>query len=400
MVAHPADIGSAVNLFSQQVSGAWNDTYNIRVEDTGSLVYFYLDNVLMTILDMGEGGGKAGYRVYAANTQMDDLKVYLLDRPHADKTELQDLVDHCEHYGADGYTEESYEAFQDSLNEALAVLEDEFASQSEVDEALEALEAAEEALEPTSDGTSVPTYRPETETGEHGAVSVSPLFPRQGQTVTVTPKPEEGYELKNLTVTDRNGKAVEVTEQADGTWKFTQPAGKVTITAEFAPVESVAFSDVEAGSWYEAAVYAMVEAGLMQGTGNNMFQPFGTVTRATMWTILARMDGAETEGGGSWYEKAQTWAVTEGVSDGTNPGAVVTREQIAAMLYRYAGSPAAEGTLDFADRGAVSAWAADAMAWAVAEGILTGTPDGRLNPQGTATRAEAAVMLRRFDGMK
>ncbi|MGI5930686.1 glycoside hydrolase family 2 TIM barrel-domain containing protein [Pseudoflavonifractor sp.] len=392
--------GSAVNLFSQRVSGAWNDTYNIRVEDTGSLVYFYLDNVLMTILDMGEGGGKAGYRVYAANTQMDDLKVYLLDRPHADKTELQDLVDHCEHYGADGYTEESYEAFQDSLNEALAVLEDEFASQSEVDEALEALEAAEEALEPTSDGTSVPTYRPETETGEHGTVSVSPLFPRQGQTVTITPKPEEGYELKNLTVTDKNGKAVEVTEQADGTWKFTQPAGKVTITAEFAPVEPVTFSDVEAGSWYEAAVNAMVEAGLMQGIGNNMFQPFGTVTRATMWTILARMDGVDTEGGSSWYEKAQAWAVAEGVSDGTNPDAVVTREQIAAMLYRYAGSPAAENALDFADSGDISDWAADAMAWAVAEGILTGTPDGRLNSQGTATRAEAAVMLQRFDGMK
>ena len=138
----------------------------------------------------------------------------------------------------------------------------------------------------------------------------------------------------------------------------------------------------------------------MQGTGGNLFQPFGTVTRATMWTILARMDGADTEGGESWYEKAQTWAVAEGVSDGTNPDAVVTREQIAAMLYRYAGSPAAEGRLDFADSAAVSDWAAQAMAWAVEEGILTGTPDGRLNPQGTATRAEAAAMLQRFADAK
>ena len=246
------------------------------------------------------------------------------------------------------------------------------------------------------DTPTAPVYRPETETGEHGTVSVSPLFPRQGQTVTITPKPEEGYELESLTVTDRNGKPVEVTEQADGTWKFTQPAGKVTITAEFAPVEPITFYDVETGSWYEAAVNAMVEAGLMQGIGNNMFQPFGTVTRATMWTILARMDGVDTEGGSSWYEKAQAWAVAEGVSDGTNPEAVVTREQIAAMLYRYAGSPAAENALDFADSGDISDWAADAMAWAVAEGILTGTPGGKLNPQGTATRAEAAVMLQRI----
>ena len=160
------------------------------------------------------------------------------------------------------------------------------------------------------------------------------------------------------------------------------------------------FDDVEAGSWYEEAVSAMVEAGLMQGTGGNLFQPFGTVTRATMWTILARMDGVDTEGGESWYEKARTWAVAEGVSDGTNPDVVVTREQIAAMLYRYAGSPAAEGQLDFADSAAVSDWAAQAVMWAVEDGILTGTPDGRLNPQGTATRAEAAVMLQRFADAK
>ena len=176
--------------------------------------------------------------------------------------------------------------------------------------------------------------------------------------------------------------------------------GKLTIAAAFAPMGPVTFSDVEAGSWYEAAVNAMVEAGLMQGTGSNIFQPFGTVTRATMWTILARLDGADTEGGSSWDEKARAGAVAASVPDGTNPEAVVTREQIGAMLHRYAGGPAAENALDFADSGDISDWAADAMAWAVEKGILTGTPDGRLNPQGTATRAEAAVMLRRFADTK
>ena len=286
--------GRASNLFSQQVSGKWDDVYELRVEDMGGMVYFYLDGV-------------------------------------------------------------------------------------------------------------PPAYVPEIRVKGVGDVDVTPRMAREGQTVTIRAVPGDGYKLDSLTVTDRNGTSVAVTVQADGTWRFVQPSGKAVITAVFAAAgagSSTGFADVEAGSWYEAAVSAMVEAGLMQGTGGNLFQPFGTVTRATMWTILARMDGVDTEGGKSWYEKAQTWAMAEGVSDGTNPDAVVTREQIAAMLYRYAGSPAAEGQLDFADSAAVSEWASQAMVWAVKEGILTGTPDGNLNPQGTATRAEAAVMLQRFADAK
>lgn len=393
--------GRASNLFSQQVSGKWNDVYEIRVEDMGGMVYFYLDGVLMTSLDMGQGGGKAGYRVYAATAQMDDLKVYELERPQADKEALQVLVERCTAYAAQDYTEESFTALQTSLNQAKAVLEDAFASQPAVDLAAENLAAAEAALV-LRDSGAAPVYPVRTEQAEHGTLTISTRYPMLGQTVTITPEPEKGYVLSQLTVADQNGKAVAVTERADGSWSFVQPVGSVTIRAVFAPDGSsvTGFDDVEAGSWYEEAVSAMVEAGLMQGTGGNLFQPFGTLTRATMWTILARMDGVDTEGGESWYEKARTWAVAEGVSDGTNPDVVVTREQIAAMLYRYAGSPAAEGQLDFADSAAVSDWAAQAVMWAVEEGILNGTPDGRLNPQGTATRAEAAVMLQRFADAK
>ena len=395
--------GRASNLFSQQVSGKWDDVYELRVEDMGGMVYFYLDGVLMTALDMGQGSGKAGYRVYAATAQMDDLKVYELERPQADKAALQALVERCTAYAAQDYTEESFAALQTSLNQARAVLEDAFASQSAVDLAAENLAAAEAALESRPTEGMPPAYAPEIRVKGGGDVDVTPRMAREGQTVTIRAVPGDGYKLDSLTVTDRNGTSVAVTVQADGTWRFVQPSGKAVITAVFAAAGaggSTGFADVEAGSWYEAAVSAMVEAGLMQGTGGNLFQPFGTVTRATMWTILARMDGVDTEGGKSWYEKAQTWAMAEGVSDGTNPDAVVTREQIAAMLYRYAGSPAAEGQLDFADSAAVSEWASQAMVWAVKEGILTGTPDGKLNPQGTATRAEAAVMLQRFADAK
>ena len=135
----------------------------------------------------------------------------------------------------------------------------------------------------------------------------------------------------------------------------------------------------------------------MEGTSAVTFDPSGTVTRGTLMTILARMDGVDTSAGSSWYQAGMEWAVAEGVSDGTAPEGLITREQVAAMLYRYAGSPAVAGEWlnGFADRENVSDWAVSAMNWAVSTGIITGGDKG-LNPQGTATRAELAAMLTRF----
>ena len=121
------------------------------------------------------------------------------------------------------------------------------------------------------------------------------------------------------------------------------------------------------------------------------------MNRAMLMTVLARLDGKDTSGGSIWYEKGMDWAKANGVSDGTNPENVITREQLAAMMYRYAGSPATSESLDgFTDNSAVSDYAADAMRWAVEQGIISGMGDGTLAPQGDATRAQVAAMLTNF----
>ena len=148
-----------------------------------------------------------------------------------------------------------------------------------------------------------------------------------------------------------------------------------------------------------AVVYQMLmhdRKRLMSGTDDNQFSPSATTTRAMLMTVLARYAGEDTTGGATWYEKGMNWAKAKGVSDGTNPNANITREQLVTMMYRYAGSPKADGKLDsFSDATSVSTYAADAMQWAVANGIVNGS-NGKLNPQDNATRAEVAAILMRF----
>ena len=135
----------------------------------------------------------------------------------------------------------------------------------------------------------------------------------------------------------------------------------------------------------------------MNGTGSGKFSPQATTTRGMLMTVLARMDGVDTTGGADWYTKGMEWAKREGVSDGTNPELPITREQLAAMLYRYAGSPAVgSNTLNFNDADKVSAWALDAMRWAVKNGVVSGKGNQTLDPTGYATRAEVAQMLYNF----
>ena len=162
------------------------------------------------------------------------------------------------------------------------------------------------------------------------------------------------------------------------------------------PSEPDGYTDVSVGDWYYDAVSYVSENGLMTGVGNGKFSPDGAVTRAMVWTVLARMAGEDTEGGSTWYSKAQAWAMETGVSDGSNPMASITREQLAAMLYRYAGSPAVDGNLSaYPDGNTVSDWAVDALVWATEEAIINGM-GGRLSPKTGATRAQLAAMLMRF----
>ena len=155
------------------------------------------------------------------------------------------------------------------------------------------------------------------------------------------------------------------------------------------------FTEV-ANHWAKDAINYVTDKGLMNGTGSNTFSPNASTTRGMLMTVLARYAGEDTTGGATWYEKGMNWAKAKGVSDGTNPTVKITREQLVTMLYRYAGSPAANGSLDsFSDAASVNSYAANAMQWAVANGIVNGL-NGKLNPQNNATRAQVAAILMRF----
>ena len=234
-----------------------------------------------------------------------------------------------------------------------------------------------------------PTYKPIVDVPEGVEVTTDPARPEPGDTVTVTTDP-----AGSISVTDKDGNPVEVTRNPDGSWSFVQPEGAVTIT--FTPDSGLPFTDVAAGAWYYDAVSYVYANGLMDGVSASEFNPNANMTRAMVWAILARVDG-ESVTGANWVETAREWAMANGVSDGENADGYVTREQLATMLWRYAGEPASDYSLSaFTDADSVSGYAATAMAWAVEHGIISGVTDTTLVPQGTATRAQCAAMLMRF----
>ena len=161
-------------------------------------------------------------------------------------------------------------------------------------------------------------------------------------------------------------------------------------------VDVFPFYDVSAGAWYYDAVKYAWEHELMNGVTATEFSPNTTLNRAMIWTMLARLDGVNTDGGASWYAKAQEWAMAEGVSDGTDPMGAVTREQLVTMLWRFKGEPAVDFLLTSPDADTISDWAREAMRWAVSNGIIEGDENGCITPTATATRAQAAAIFMRF----
>ena len=255
---------------------------------------------------------------------------------------------------------------------------------------------------------SAPSYAVSTVDADNGEVDVDLSRVQAGEEVTITATPDEGYEVEAVTVTDRGGEEINVTEAGDGVYTFEMPDSRVTIEVTFAPVAEEPeppavpdgwanpYGDVAANAWYYDAVAYVSASGMMTGTNAAAFSPDAATTRAMIWTVLARLNGQSVDGGSPWYAAAQSWAVSAGVSDGTDPTGNITREALAAMLYRAAGSPAVSGNfLAFSDGDSVSSWAESAMLWATQNGIIGGI-DGALTPQGQATRAQVAAMLQRF----
>ena len=264
-----------------------------------------------------------------------------------------------------------------------------------------------------------PNYKITIGAMENGTVTANPTAAKAGTTVTLTATPDEGYALSTLTVTDRFGDAVRVTEQADGTYTFPMPNGQVTVTATFVQVEEPAptepFVDVNEGDWfYDAVVYAYQNE-LMDGVGGNRFAPNSETTRAQLVTILYRLEGQPAVSGdlpftdveaGIWYTDAILWAAQNNIVNGVSdtefaPGDDLTRQQLVTILYRYAETKgydvsASADLAGYPDAGQVQTYAQPAMAWAVAENIIRGMEDGTLKPAGNASRAQIATILMRF----
>lgn len=251
---------------------------------------------------------------------------------------------------------------------------------------------------------------------KHGTVEADCRYARKGDVVTLTIKPDWGYELETLTVTDSHGYELKLTYHSNDTYTFTMPRDNVTVKAIFT-VRDMPFVDVPGDAWYAGGVRYVYAHGLMNGTGSWRFSPNRTTTRAMIATILYRMEGSPRVYGtsqfgdveaGSWYEDAVIWAtqndIVEGYTSKTfGPNDPITREQMAAMLYRYADycrcDMSAGRYVDlskFSDMNEISDYAIPALRWAVGEEIIQGRTGKRLAPTDTATRAEVAVMLMRF----
>ena len=258
--------------------------------------------------------------------------------------------------------------------------------------------------------SSNPTYSVTTPSkSENGGVAVSSKNARKGDTVTVTVTPDAGYQLDKLTVTDKDGKELKLTDKGDGKYSFTMPDGKVEIKAVFAKkVETSPFDDVSADAYYNQAVQWAQEKGITDGISSNLFGPKQPCTRSQIVTFLWRAAGSPEPKGtaagmtdvvpGSYYAKAVAWAVENGITTGTaegtfSPNATCTRAQAVTFLAR-AQNAKATGKTAFSDVPADS-YFADAVAWAQANGVTTGTSETTFSPDDDCTRAQIVTFLYR-----
>lgn len=247
-----------------------------------------------------------------------------------------------------------------------------------------------------------------------GVAKVDKSYASAGAKVTITVTPGRNATVQRITVTDEDGQRLKLTENRDGTYSFTMPSGTANVYVRFSG-SGLPFADVPSGSWYYDDVAYVYDTGLMTGLTATAFGPNLSTTRGMIVTILWRMENepAARHGcpfadvrRGSYYEQAIAWASENGIVTGFDastfaPDRAITREQLAAILFRFAayrGMDAVtlrENLSSFQDQAAISAYAVSALNWAVGEGLMQGTGD-KLEPTGSATRAQVAAMLRRF----
>ena len=264
------------------------------------------------------------------------------------------------------------------------------------------------------------TYKVTTSAVNNGGVNASPSNAEKGATITITLSPDKGYKLDKLTVTDGSGKSVSTVKKSDTVYTFTMPASAVTVGVSYAKADETpsktTFNDVSANDWFASAVDYVTGKGMMNGTAANTFSPKANTTRGMVVTVLYRLENQPSTSvasftdvaSGAYYANAVAWANANGIVSGYGSGKFgpndkVTREQLAAILYRYAqykkyDVSVGEDTniLSYDDAQSISSYAIPAIQWACGAGVVTGKSGSKLDPKGNATRAEVAAMLMRF----
>ena len=264
------------------------------------------------------------------------------------------------------------------------------------------------------------TYKVTTSAVNNGGVNASPSNAEKGATITITLSPDKGYKLDKLTVTDGSGKTVSTVKKSDTVYTFTMPASAVKVGVSYVKAtetpSETKFNDVSANDWFASAVDYVTGKGMMNGTADNIFSPKANTTRGMVVTVLYRLENQPSTSAasftdvasGAYYANAVAWANANGIVSGYGSGKFgpndkVTREQLAAILYRYAqykkyDVSVGEDTniLSYDDAQSISSYAIPAIQWACGAGVVTGKSGSKLDPKGNATRAEVAAMLMRF----
>ena len=264
------------------------------------------------------------------------------------------------------------------------------------------------------------TYKVTTSAVNNGGVNASPSNAEKGATITITLSPDKGYKLDKLTVTDGSGKTVSTVKKSDTVYTFTMPASAVKVGVSYVKAtetpSETKFNDVSANDWFASAVDYVTGKGMMNGTADNTFSPKANTTRGMVVTVLYRLENQPSTSAasftdvasGAYYANAVAWANANGIVSGYGSGKFgpndkVTREQLAAILYRYAqykkyDVSVGEDTniLSYNDAQSISSYAIPAIQWACGAGVVTGKSGNKLDPKGNATRAEVAAMLMRF----
>ena len=311
---------------------------------------------------------------------------------------------------ANALNKDNYKDFTGVEAAVKAVVRDKnITEQSEVDAMAKAIEDAINALvwKSSGGGSSSPSYSVTIPNKtENGTVTVSPRSAEKGDTVTITAKPDSGYQLDDLTVTDKNGKELKLTDKGNGKYTFTMPASKVEIKATFVKeVETSPFSDVSTSAYYYEAVKWAQEKGITGGIGNGLFGPNQPCTRAQIVTFLWRAAGSPEPksmssfsdvSADSYYAKAVAWAVENGITTGTgdgkfSPDATCTRAQSVTFLFRAIGK-LVDSKAEFSDV-LTDSYYANAVAWAVVNGVTNGIGDGLFGPNNSCTRAQIVTFL-------